>query len=134
MAKQKYYHNLVHKQDAPPSESNDASRAPSRRGSEKELSTLDHYIATTSEFSSLSTHIEFKNVHFSYPSRPKKKIFDDFNLAIIQGQTVALVGTCALLVVIVSEIDSHIGSPSGFDVDHCVGKGLLVVASRLLSV
>jgi ATP-binding cassette subfamily B (MDR/TAP) protein 1 len=38
------------------------------------------------------THLEFKNVSFSYPSRPKKSIFTNFNLKIARGQTVALVG------------------------------------------
>ena len=37
-------------------------------------------------------HIQFKNVKFAYPTRPKKMIFDGFNLDIEQGSTVALVG------------------------------------------
>lgn len=37
-------------------------------------------------------HINFKNVSFAYPTRPAKKIFDDFNLSIRCGETVALVG------------------------------------------
>ena len=38
-------------------------------------------------------HFQFKNVCFSYPTRPKKQILDDFNLSIRRGETVALVGT-----------------------------------------
>jgi ABC-type multidrug transport system fused ATPase/permease subunit len=37
-------------------------------------------------------HIQFKHVTFVYPTRPKKRIFNDFNLTIYQGQTIALVG------------------------------------------
>eukprot|EP01133_Synstelium_polycarpum_P018363 gene18363-21975_t len=36
--------------------------------------------------------IEFRNVQFSYPSRPDVPIFQDFTLSIKRGQTVALVG------------------------------------------
>ncbi|KYQ88935.1 ABC transporter B family protein [Tieghemostelium lacteum] len=36
--------------------------------------------------------IEFKNIHFNYPSRPNKTIFQDFSLVIPQGKKVALVG------------------------------------------
>lgn len=37
-------------------------------------------------------HIEFKDVYFSYPSRPEAKIFDKFGLDIPAGKIVALVG------------------------------------------
>ena len=37
-------------------------------------------------------HIEFKDVYFSYPSRPEVKIFDKFSLDIPSGKVVALVG------------------------------------------
>ncbi|KAI3722362.1 hypothetical protein L2E82_33398 [Cichorium intybus] len=36
--------------------------------------------------------VEFKNVKFAYPSRPESVIFNDFNLKIPAGKTVALVG------------------------------------------
>ncbi len=36
--------------------------------------------------------IEFKNISFSYPSRPNIKVLNNFSLNIIQGETVALVG------------------------------------------
>lgn len=37
-------------------------------------------------------HIEFKDVYFSYPSRPEAKIFDKLGLDIPSGKIVALVG------------------------------------------
>nr|CAG8573010.1 5899_t:CDS:10 [Entrophospora candida] len=37
--------------------------------------------------------IEFKNINFSYPSRPDVQVLKDFNLTIEPGQTVALVGS-----------------------------------------
>ncbi|KNA18930.1 hypothetical protein SOVF_066200 [Spinacia oleracea] len=36
--------------------------------------------------------IEFKDVHFSYPTRPDEQIFSGFSLSILSGRTVALVG------------------------------------------
>lgn len=37
-------------------------------------------------------HIVFDNVDFRYPSRPNVQILEDFNLEVLPGQTVALVG------------------------------------------
>ncbi|XP_059510600.1 ATP-dependent translocase ABCB1 isoform X1 [Stegostoma tigrinum] len=36
--------------------------------------------------------IEFKNIHFAYPTRPGTKILKGLNLKVLSGQTVALVG------------------------------------------
>ncbi|KAG5535027.1 hypothetical protein RHGRI_022962 [Rhododendron griersonianum] len=41
---------------------------------------------------SISGEVEFKNVKFAYPSRPDTLIFQNFNLKIPSGLTVALVG------------------------------------------
>ncbi|XP_063817690.1 ATP-dependent translocase ABCB1-like isoform X2 [Pseudophryne corroboree] len=38
-------------------------------------------------------HIEFKNIHFSYPSRPDIQILKGLNLQVQAGKTVALVGS-----------------------------------------
>ncbi|XP_071324542.1 ATP-dependent translocase ABCB1 [Trachinotus anak] len=38
-------------------------------------------------------NIEFKNIHFSYPSRPDIKILNDMSLSVKSGQTIALVGS-----------------------------------------
>ncbi|XP_041798486.1 ATP-binding cassette, sub-family B (MDR/TAP), member 4 [Chelmon rostratus] len=37
--------------------------------------------------------IEFKNIHFNYPSRPEIKILDNLSLKVASGQTIALVGS-----------------------------------------
>ncbi|CAO2838015.1 unnamed protein product [Amaranthus hypochondriacus] len=44
------------------------------------------------KLNSVDGHIEFKDVYFSYPSRPEVKIFDKFCLDIPSGKIVALVG------------------------------------------
>ncbi|XP_063777825.1 ATP-dependent translocase ABCB1-like [Pseudophryne corroboree] len=38
-------------------------------------------------------HIEFKNIHFAYPSRPDIQILSGLNLKVPSGKTIALVGT-----------------------------------------
>ena len=39
-----------------------------------------------------TVHIEFKDVHFRYPSRPDVKVMSGFNLKIMKDKTVAFVG------------------------------------------
>lgn len=41
---------------------------------------------------SLRGSIEFKNVTFSYPTRPEQKILDNFSAIFEEGKTTALVG------------------------------------------
>ncbi|CAM2105500.1 unnamed protein product [Caretta caretta] len=41
----------------------------------------------------LKGEIEFKNIHFSYPSRPDVKILNGLNLKVQSGKTIALVGS-----------------------------------------
>uniref|UniRef100_A0A0A0LN35 Uncharacterized protein n=1 Tax=Cucumis sativus TaxID=3659 RepID=A0A0A0LN35_CUCSA len=50
---------------------------------EEKKSTLKH----------IEGHIDIREVHFAYPSRPQKLVFQDFSLSIPAGQTVALVGS-----------------------------------------
>uniref|UniRef100_A0A3P8UJZ5 ATP-binding cassette, sub-family B (MDR/TAP), member 4 n=1 Tax=Cynoglossus semilaevis TaxID=244447 RepID=A0A3P8UJZ5_CYNSE len=38
-------------------------------------------------------NIEFKNIHFTYPSRPDVKILENMSLSVSSGQTIALVGS-----------------------------------------
>uniref|UniRef100_A0AAQ4S1Y7 ATP-binding cassette sub-family B member 5 n=1 Tax=Gasterosteus aculeatus aculeatus TaxID=481459 RepID=A0AAQ4S1Y7_GASAC len=42
---------------------------------------------------SITGNIEFKNIHFSYPSRPDTEILHDLSLSVKSGQTIALVGS-----------------------------------------
>ncbi|GJM90462.1 hypothetical protein PR202_ga06743 [Eleusine coracana subsp. coracana] len=45
------------------------------------------------ELSNVAGEVEFRNVEFSYPSRPESPIFVSFNLRVPAGRTVALVGS-----------------------------------------
>ncbi|XP_055307586.1 multidrug resistance protein homolog 65-like, partial [Sitodiplosis mosellana] len=58
------------------------------------MSTIDPVNNNGEKFgpNDVNGHIEFRNVCFSYPSRPDVQILHDFNLVIVPGQTVALVG------------------------------------------
>jgi ATP-binding cassette subfamily B (MDR/TAP) protein 1 len=86
-----YYRRLVQKQDG--KEEEDKSTAPmSRSASIVDLEDEANPVATTKSIADAPTHLEFRDVGFSYPSRPKKIIFDHFNLKIRQGETVALCG------------------------------------------
>ena len=89
------YRNLVDKQEvnpgsAPPSRNNSAQNL---RGSMRE-SFIDTEVADGGTRASLHmTHqLKFRNVTFSYPTRPGKLIMDGFNLSIRKGETLALVG------------------------------------------
>ncbi|KAI8620675.1 putative ABC transporter protein [Chytriomyces sp. MP71] len=64
----------------------------------KIFSTIDRVPAIDSlskegkKLESLQGQITFKNVKFSYPTRPDTQIFDDFSISVEPGQTVAFVG------------------------------------------
>lgn len=53
---------------------------------------IDSYSMKGSKCSKLTGQIEFKNVHFSYPSRPDSLVLKGLNLKIEPGKTVAIVG------------------------------------------
>ncbi|XP_041418444.1 ATP-binding cassette sub-family B member 5 isoform X2 [Xenopus laevis] len=57
-----------------------------------QTSTIDNYMTEGYQTESIKGNVEFKNVHFSYPSRPNVQILKGLNLKIQSGQTVALVG------------------------------------------
>ncbi|MEQ2314167.1 Multidrug resistance protein 1, partial [Ameca splendens] len=55
--------------------------------------TIDSFSETGFKPDLIKGNIEFKNIHFSYPSRPDVKILDKMSLSVSSGQTMALVGS-----------------------------------------
>uniref|UniRef100_A0A8C5PZC9 ABC-type xenobiotic transporter n=1 Tax=Leptobrachium leishanense TaxID=445787 RepID=A0A8C5PZC9_9ANUR len=55
-------------------------------------STINSYSSEGYIPDSIKGNVEFKNVNFSYPSRPDVQILKGLNLSVKSGQTVALVG------------------------------------------
>jgi ATP-binding cassette, subfamily B (MDR/TAP), member 1 len=92
LAETGYYRNLVEKQDGGGTEK--GSLVSSRNSSSASLTDMDNEMGATVKAPNVSgtPQIEFKDVHFSYPTRPKKKVFSGLDLAIQRGETVALVG------------------------------------------
>ncbi|KAM7420778.1 hypothetical protein PAMA_015141 [Pampus argenteus] len=54
---------------------------------------IDSYSDAGFKPDSIMGNIEFKNIHFNYPSRPDIKILNDLCLSVKSGQTIALVGS-----------------------------------------
>ncbi|MBV99660.1 Multidrug resistance protein 1, partial [Eschrichtius robustus] len=54
--------------------------------------SIDSYSESGHKPNNIKGNLEFKNVHFNYPSRNEVKILKGLNLKIESGQTVALVG------------------------------------------
>lgn len=55
-------------------------------------SAIDSINESGRELEHFRTNIEFRNVHFSYPTRPNVKILNGLNLKVSSGETVAIVG------------------------------------------
>ncbi|XP_034030717.1 ATP-binding cassette, sub-family B (MDR/TAP), member 4 [Thalassophryne amazonica] len=55
--------------------------------------TIDSYAEAGFKPDCIKGNIEFKNVHFNYPSRPEVKVLSDMSLSVKSGQTIALVGS-----------------------------------------
>jgi ATP-binding cassette, subfamily B (MDR/TAP), member 1 len=89
MDKQGYYRKLVDKQDGTEIGSN--SGLSSRNGSETDLKKLENGRANKAVNGTSIPLISFKNVVFAYPTRPKKVVFNGFNLD-IEGGSIALCG------------------------------------------
>eukprot|EP00980_Cylindrotheca_fusiformis_P019676 scaffold6870_cov121-Cylindrotheca_fusiformis.AAC.3 len=77
----------------------DAANARHRETMDKRASGIDfpEYLIDVSspmglKPETISGTIEFRNVNFTYPSRKETQVFQDFNLTIPAGKTVALVG------------------------------------------
>ncbi|KAK9513786.1 hypothetical protein VZT92_027292 [Zoarces viviparus] len=55
--------------------------------------SIDSYSEAGFKPDSITGNIEFKNIHFNYPSRPDVKVLHNFSLSVKSGQTIALVGS-----------------------------------------
>nr|XP_043631203.1 ABC transporter B family member 15-like isoform X2 [Erigeron canadensis] len=58
----------------------------------KRVPAIDSYGMDGLILQEVSGEVQFKNVTFAYPSRPESVVFDNFNLKVPAGMTVALVG------------------------------------------
>ncbi|KAM9807166.1 ATP-dependent translocase ABCB1-like [Syngnathus typhle] len=54
---------------------------------------IDSYSESGFKPDSIQGNIEFKNIHFNYPSRPEVKVLNNMSLSVTSGQTMALVGS-----------------------------------------
>jgi len=86
-----YYRALVQKQTEMGSRKATSVTGMDSTVSSENLAGMDE--DTNDVLSSTSAMVEFKDIVFSYPTRPNKKVLDGFNLKIKKGETVALVGT-----------------------------------------
>ncbi|XP_077454039.1 phosphatidylcholine translocator ABCB4-like [Stigmatopora argus] len=55
--------------------------------------SIDSYSEGGFKPDSITGNIEFKNIHFNYPSRPDVKVLNNMSLSVKSGQTIALVGS-----------------------------------------
>lgn len=92
MDKKGYYRGLVEKQDGTENGSGSNSGLSTPNPSELDLQKLGMMESKPLIKQHLLPHLSFKNVLFSYPTRPTKVVFDHFSLDIEKGATVALVG------------------------------------------
>uniref|UniRef100_A0A7N4PJN0 ATP binding cassette subfamily B member 1 n=1 Tax=Sarcophilus harrisii TaxID=9305 RepID=A0A7N4PJN0_SARHA len=64
-----------------------------RTESDRKNPTIDSFSTNGHKPDNIKGNLEFKNVHFTYPSRKEVKILKGLNLKVYSGQTVALVGS-----------------------------------------
>ncbi|XP_077454196.1 ATP-dependent translocase ABCB1-like [Stigmatopora argus] len=55
--------------------------------------SIDSYSECGFKPESINGNIEFKNIHFNYPSRPEVKVLNNMCLSVKSGQTIGLVGS-----------------------------------------
>jgi len=73
--------------------------ARARKSAKEVMNTADRKVIINSfsdlgqKLSSVVGNISFKNVFFSYPSRPEQRVCNGYNLEVAAGKTVALVGS-----------------------------------------
>lgn len=73
-------------------ESNASSSQPSITIIEESVETTNSGAIPNGDPTVAKLALGFKDVHFSYPSRPGSKIFNGFNLSVKEGETMAIVG------------------------------------------
>ncbi|XP_069716416.1 ATP-binding cassette sub-family B member 5 [Phaenicophaeus curvirostris] len=54
---------------------------------------IDSYSEEGEKLSNFEGNIEFRNIHFKYPTRPEVQVLQGLNLKVNKGQTLALVGS-----------------------------------------
>lgn len=85
LAKESYYYRLVQAQESKASDGQDRTPSASEHGTAvDEPSAHDELVH--------DALIEFEDVFFEYPSRPNAPVCRGLNLAVKQGETLALVG------------------------------------------
>jgi ATP-binding cassette subfamily B (MDR/TAP) protein 1 len=82
-----YYRNLVEKQNSTANRSDSFMSSAGSSGDWGALASDSVKMSAESE-----TVLNFRDITFSYPTRPNKFVLKKFNLAINRGETVALVG------------------------------------------
>lgn len=85
--RQGLYHDLVEAQNANPAERRRSSVNGRRRSS-----LISVNIDELEGFEQETPALQFRDVHFSYPSRPDVEIFRGINFSVYEGETLALVG------------------------------------------
>ncbi len=66
---------------------------PASAGTSGLTTTLNNFLGSTNDMEVVeSPQVQFKNVHFHYPSRPENGIFKGLNLSVKHGETLAIVG------------------------------------------
>ena len=87
--RQGLYHNLVEAQNANPAERRRSSVSGRRRSSLTSAIDIDEL---QEGYEKEIPTLQFKDVHFHYPSRPDIEIFRGLNFCVYEGETLALVG------------------------------------------
>jgi ABC-type multidrug transport system fused ATPase/permease subunit len=90
LANESHYHRLVEAQKNKSTGTPPETPVSSEHGSGLSESTIA--LSTNSEPEG-AVMIEFDGVHFEYPSRPDISIFEGLNLKVMEGETLALVGS-----------------------------------------
>jgi ATP-binding cassette subfamily B (MDR/TAP) protein 1 len=84
------YRDLVEAQNASPDERRRTSTSERRRSSVDVNGNFD--INESEGFEEEIPTLQFKDVHFHYPSRPDNEVFRGLNFSVYEGETLAIVG------------------------------------------